>query len=100
MKANIQRVLQPRGMVRTTKGMGIAGSGNGNFVQLFVTPWTVAHQVPLSMGFSRQEYWSRLPCPPPRDLPNPVIEPLSPVAPGKPHISYNNSLKQVILSII
>ena len=47
-------------------------------VQLFVTPWTVAHQAPLSMGFSRQEYWSGLPCPPPGDLPNPGIEPGSP----------------------
>ena len=43
----------------------------------FVTPWTVAHQAPLSMGFTRQEYWSRLPCPPPGDLPNPGIEPRS-----------------------
>ena len=34
-------------------------------VQLFATPWTVALQAPLSMGFSRQEYWSALPCPPP-----------------------------------
>ena len=40
-------------------------------VQLFVTLWTVARQVPLSMGFSRQEYWSGLPCPPPGDLPDP-----------------------------
>ena len=40
-------------------------------VQLFVTPWTVGHQAPLSMGFSRQEYWSGLPCPPPGDLPYP-----------------------------
>ena len=39
-------------------------------VRLFVTPWTVAHQAPLSMGFFRQEYWSRLQCPPPGDLPN------------------------------
>ena len=46
-------------------------------VGLFVTPWTVAHQVPLSMGFSRQEYWSRLPCSPPGDLPDSGIEPLS-----------------------
>ena len=37
----------------------------------------VAHQAPLSMGFSRQEYWSGLPCPPPGDLPNPGIEPVS-----------------------
>ena len=42
---------------------------------LFVTPWTVAHQAPLSMGFSRQEYWSGLPCSPPGDLPNPGIKP-------------------------
>ena len=40
-------------------------------------PWTVAHQLPLSMGFSRQEYWSGLPCPPPVDLPDPEIEPAS-----------------------
>ena len=39
-------------------------------VQLFGTPQTVAHQAPLSMGFSRQEYWSGLPCPPPEDLPD------------------------------
>ena len=43
-------------------------------VQLFVTPWTVAHHAPLSMGFSRQEYWSGLPFPAPRDLPDPGIE--------------------------
>ena len=47
-------------------------------VWLFVTPWTVACQAPLSMGFSRQEYWSGLPCPPPGDLPYPGIEPMSP----------------------
>ena len=42
-----------------------------------VTPWTVAHQAPLSMEFSRQEYWSGLPCPPPGDVPDPRIEPAS-----------------------
>ena len=46
-------------------------------VWLFVTQWTVAHQAPLSMGFSRQEYWSGLPCPPPGDLPDPGTEPIS-----------------------
>ena len=51
-------------------------------VRLFATPWTVAHQAPLSMGFSRQEYWSGLLCPPPGDLPDPWIEPASPVAPA------------------
>ena len=43
-----------------------------------VTPWTVACQAPLSMGFSRQEYWSGLPFPSPGDLPDPGIEPESP----------------------
>ena len=46
------------------------------------TPWTVAHQAPLSMGFSRQEYWSGLPYPSPGDLPNPGIEPSSPMSPA------------------
>ena len=43
-------------------------------VRLFVTPWTVARQAPLSVGFSRQEYWSGLPCPPPGDRPDPGME--------------------------
>ena len=46
-------------------------------VRLCVTPWTVAYQAPLSIGFSRQEYWSGLPFPSPGDLPNPGIEPRS-----------------------
>ena len=62
-------------------------------VQLFVTSWTVAYQASLSMGFSRQEYWSELPFPSPGDLPDPEIEPMSPALeadaltsepPGKP----------------
>ena len=44
-------------------------------VRLFATPRTVAHQAPLSMGFSTQEYWSGFPCPPPGDLPNTGIKP-------------------------
>ena len=44
-------------------------------VGLSATPWTVAYQVPSSMGFSRQEYWSGLPFPSPEDLPNPGTEP-------------------------
>ena len=64
-------------------------------VRLFVTPWTVAHQAPPSMGFSGQEYWSGLPFPSPGDLPDPGIEPRSPALqadaltsepPGKPPI--------------
>ena len=63
-------------------------------VQLCVTLRTVAHQAPLSMEFSRQEYWSRLPYPPPGDLPDPGIEPRYPALeadaltsepPGKPY---------------
>ena len=47
-------------------------------VRLFATFWTVAHQAPLSMGLSGQEYWSGLPFSPPGDLPNPGIKPRSP----------------------
>ena len=66
-------------------------------VRIFVILWTIARQAPLSMGSSRQEYWSGLPCPPPGDLPSPGIEPASLVSPalaggffttvppGKPH---------------
>ena len=62
----------------------------------FMTPWTIAHQAPLSMGFPRQEYLSGLPFPPPGYVPNPVIQPASPTLaggfftaepPGKPVIS-------------
>ena len=62
-------------------------------VQLSATPWTVAHQAPLSMGFSRQEYWSVFPFPCPGGLPDPEIKPWSPALqadslpselPGKP----------------
>ena len=47
-----------------------------------VTPWTVTCQALLSMGFSRQEYWSVLSCPPPGDIPHPGMEPGSPALPG------------------
>ena len=53
-------------------------------VWLFANPWTVAYQDSLSMGFSRQEYWSGLPFPPPGDLPDPGIEPRSPALPPEP----------------
>ena len=74
-------------------------------VRLFATLWTVAHQALLSMGFSRQEYWSGLPFPSPGDLPDPGIEPRSPTLhpdaltfapPGKPFylliINFNLSV--------
>ena len=68
--------------------------------RLFVTPWTVAHQAPLSLGFPRQEYWSRLPFPSPGDLPDPEIKPASPIPaggffsaepPGKPACSPHSA---------
>ena len=52
-------------------------------VQLFVTPWTVARQAPLSTGFSRQEHWSGLPCPPPGNLPDPGIDSTSLMSPAQ-----------------
>ena len=70
-------------------------------IQLCVTLWTAACQAPLSMVFSRQEYWRRLPCPPPGDLPDPGIKPrshslqadsLPPEPPGKPKNSEVGSL--------
>ena len=51
-----------------------------NCVQLLATPWTVACQAPLSMEFPSQEHWSRLPFPSPEDLPDPGIEPASPMS--------------------
>ena len=65
-------------------GMGTGESVLNRFshVRLFATLWTVAHQAPLSMGFSRQEYWSGLPFPIPGDLPDTGIESASPVSPA------------------
>ena len=51
-----------------------AGLSHSSCVRLFVTPWTAVFQAPLSIGFPKQEYWSRLPFPSPGDLPNPEIE--------------------------
>ena len=59
---------------QSEEGFGALSCFNG--VQLFVNPWTIAHQAPLSMGFSRQEYWSGLPCPA-GNLPDLGIEPTS-----------------------
>ena len=76
-------------------------------VRLFVTPWTVAPQAPLSMGFPRQEYWSGWPFPPPGELPNPGVEPTSPVSPvlagrfftteppGKPYVLLSSLLNNM-----
>ena len=60
-------------------------------VRPFVTPWAVALLAPLSMGFSRQEYWSGLPCPPPGDLPGPGMEPVSLMSPTSAGEFFTNS---------
>ena len=56
--------------------------GHFSHIWFFATPWTVAHQAPLSLGFSQQEYWSGLPCPPPGDLHNPGTELMPPASPA------------------
>ena len=56
------------------EGLVVGGGLVAKSCLTLVTPWTVAHQAPLSMGFPRQEYWSELPFPSPGDLPNPGIE--------------------------
>ena len=70
-------------------------------VRLFATPWTIAHQAPPSMEFSRQEHWSGLPFPSAGDLPNPGIEPGSPALwaeallsepPGTPFLKHGLDL--------
>ena len=74
-------------------------------VQLFATPWTVSRQAPLSMGFSRQEYWSGLPFPSPGDVPDPGIEPTCPALagrfltaepPGKPQVMVYSFLNLLL----
>ena len=60
-------------------------------IQLFATIWTVARQAPLSMRFSREEYWSGLPCSPPGDLSNPRIEPMSLMSPALASGFFNTS---------
>ena len=92
--------------------MGCRPLGSSVHGILFATPWTIAHQAPLSMGSPRQEYWSGLPCPPPGDLPNPGIEPTSLLSPilgrrvlyhshhlGSPYIySGNESVRHSVVS--
>ena len=60
-------------------------------VQLFVTPWTVVHQAPLSMRFSRKEYWSGYPFASPGDLPNSGIEPMSLMSPALAGVFFTTS---------
>jgi len=71
--------------------MGVCVLSPFTHVCLFATPWTVAHQAPLSKGFSRQEYWSGLLCPPPGDLPNPGIESEFLMSPALAGLFFTNS---------
>jgi len=67
--------------MHTSNYINVCVLSHFSHVQLFVSLWTAAHQAPLSMGFFKQEYWSRLPFPPLGDLPDPGIKPESPASP-------------------
>ena len=69
-------------------------------VQLFATLWTVAHQASLSIGFSRQGYWNGLPFPPPEDLPNPGIEPVSLMSPALVSVFFTTSATWEAMTVI
>ena len=73
------KIISSEAQANQTKGTCVLSHFSP--VRLFVTLWTVPHQAPLSMGFSRQEYWSGLPGPPPGGLPDPRAESTSPMAP-------------------
>ena len=66
------QVTRPKAALRNRNPLNVESLSR---VRFFVTPWTVAYQAPLPMGFSKQEYWSGLPFPSPGDLPDPGIEP-------------------------
>ena len=68
-------------------------------VQLFVTPWTVAHQASLSVGFSRQEYWSGLPFPPPGRLLGPGVKPTSLTSPALAGGHFTTSATFVVVTV-
>ena len=99
----LPKIMEMRGMWHLNNGITKSSEKWGlepNFtclycrftgVQLFATPWTVAHQAPLSLGFSRQEYWSGLPCPPPGDLPDPGIKLVSFTSPALAGGSFTTS---------
>ena len=79
-----------------TEGWGMVGASmcllsHFSRVRFFVTLWPVAHQAPPSMGFSRQEYWSGLRCPPPGDLPKPGIEPTTLISPALAGMFFTTS---------
>ena len=76
-------VFCPGNLISENQRMIISYGGGGDLLAKFspalVIPWTITRYAPLSTGFSWQEYWSGLPCPPPGDLPSPGMEPMTPV---------------------
>ena len=68
-------------------------------VQVFITPWTVACQAPLSMGFSRQGYWSGVPFPIPGDFPNPGIKPASALQADSSLLSHQANPEKLLLEM-
>ena len=76
------KCLQTRYSVKSASDLLCGGGLVAKLCLILVAPWTVASQAPLSMGFPRQEYWSALPFPPPGDLPDPGIKPVSSALPG------------------
>ena len=77
-----ESVMEREAWRAVVHGVTKSQTGLSDWTELFMTVWSVAHQTPLSMGFFRQEYWSGLPFPSPGNLPNPGIEPVSPVSPA------------------
>ena len=75
----LSRFVFPAGLLCSTR---VCMLNCFSHVQLIVTPWTVAQQAALSLGFPRQEYWSGLPCPPPGNLPDPEIKAVSLASPA------------------
>ena len=102
--SSVRRCLMPQ--IRVVSGPGIEASGGlvTKLCPTLATPWTMALQVPLSMGFSRQEYCSGLPFPSPGDLPNPGIEPASPALQadslhlGSPLLGYHHVFLTSVVS--
>ena len=81
-RSNFQHLLDHRKSKRVSeKHLLLLLLSHFSHVQLFVIPWSVANNTPLSMEFSRQEYWSGVPFPPPGDLPYPGIKPMSLASP-------------------
>ena len=80
--ATMENNMEPLQKIQSRSTMCCVRVQSLSRAQLFATPWIIALQAPLSMEFSRQDYWSGLPFPSPGDLPDPGIEPASPVPPS------------------